>query len=95
MILRTALTLVALSALALAACGDDDTLDADETLPPVGAAPQPADLAGATFGSSAVTGYELVADSTISLSFGDDTVSADAGCNTMNGGYTITDGTLW
>jgi heat shock protein HslJ len=95
MIPRTALALFTLSALALAACGsDDDTPDADETLPPVGAAPSPADLDGLTFESTAVTGHELVADSTITLSFQDDLVSANAGCNTMNGGYTITDGAL-
>ena len=95
MIPRTAFALLTLSALALAACGsDDDTPDADDTLPPVGAAPATADLEGLTFESTDVTGHDLVADSTITLSFEADSLSANAGCNTMNGGYTITDGAL-
>lgn len=87
MIPRTALTLITLSALAFAACGsDDDTAS--------GSAPTADDLEGTTFESTDVTGHELVADTTISLAFQADRVSANAGCNTMNGGYTITDGTL-
>lgn len=87
MIPRTALTLLALSALALAACGsDDDTAS--------GSAPTADDLDGTTFESTDVTGHELVADTTITLAFQADAVSANAGCNSMNGGYTITDGTL-
>lgn len=84
---RTALTLVALSTLALAACGsDDDTAS--------GSAPTADDLDGVTFESVDVTGHEPVADTTISLAFRADALSANAGCNTLNGGYTITDGTL-
>lgn len=95
MIPRTALALLTLSALALAACGsDDDTPDADDTLPPVGAAPTSDELDGSAFEATDVTGHDLVADSTISLSFQDGSLSANAGCNTMNGGYTIADGTL-
>ena len=57
---RTALTLVALSTLALAACGsDDDTAS--------GSAPTADDLDGVTFESVDVTGHEPVADTTISL----------------------------
>lgn len=88
MIPRTALALLTLSALALAACGSDDDTPAS------GAAPAPADLDGLAFESTAVTGHDLVAGSTISLSFQTDMLSANAGCNTMNGGYTITDGDL-
>lgn len=87
MIPRTAFTLLALSALALAACGSDDD-------PASGSAPTADDLDGTTFESTEVTGHELVADTTITLAFQADAVSANAGCNTMNGGYTITDGTL-
>jgi heat shock protein HslJ len=87
MIPRTALALLTLSALAFAACGsDDDTAS--------GSAPTADDLEGTAFESTEVTGHELVADTTISLAFQDDRVSANGGCNTMNGGYTITDGTL-
>jgi heat shock protein HslJ len=95
MIPRTALALITLSALALAACGDDsDAPDAEDTLPAVGAAPAPADLSGRSFEATEVTGHELVEGSTIELFFDDDRLSARAGCNSMNGGYTITDGVL-
>jgi heat shock protein HslJ len=95
MIPRTAFTLIALSAIALAACGSDDaTSDAEDTLPAVGAAPAAADLDGRSFESTEVTGHEVVAGSTITLAFEDDRLSANAGCNSMNGGYTIDDGVL-
>jgi heat shock protein HslJ len=95
MIPRTALALLTLSALALAACGsDDDSPAADESLPAVGSAPAADDLAGRAFESTEVTGHELVADSTIELAFTTDSLSARAGCNSMNGGYSITDGAL-
>jgi heat shock protein HslJ len=89
MIPRTALTLLVASALAVAAaCGSDDDSSSS------GAAPTADDLAGSTFESTEVSGHDLVADSTITLAFEADTLSASAGCNTMNGGYTIEDGDL-
>ena len=95
MIPRTALALIALSALALAACGsDDDSPAADDSLPAVGAAPTADDLVDRSFESTEVTGHELVADTTVELVFMADSVAARAGCNSMNGGYEIVDGTL-
>jgi heat shock protein HslJ len=95
MIPRTALALLTLSALALAACGsDDDSPAAGDSLPEVGAAVTADDLVDRSFESTDVTGHELVADSTIELAFLADRVAARAGCNSMNGGFTITDGTL-
>jgi heat shock protein HslJ len=88
MIPRTALALVALSALAFAACGSDDDAASG------GSAPTPDDLAGKAFESTEVTGYDLVEGTTITLGFEADTVGAQGGCNTQSGGYTITDGTL-
>ena len=87
MIPRTALALVALSALALAACGSDGDSAS-------GSVPTPDDLAGKAFESTDVTGYDLVEGTTITLGFEADTVGAQGGCNTQSGGYTITDGTL-
>ncbi|HYN31929.1 MAG TPA: META domain-containing protein [Ilumatobacteraceae bacterium] len=87
MIPRAALAVLALSALALAACGSDSDSGS-------GSAPTADDLNGQAFTSTSVTGYELVADSEISLAFEADSISAQAGCNTQNGGYTITDGVL-
>jgi heat shock protein HslJ len=95
MIPRTALALFALSALTLAACGsDDESPAANDSLPGVGSAPTADDLADRSFEATEVTGHELVADSTIELVFTADSVAARAGCNSMNGGYSIVDGTL-
>jgi heat shock protein HslJ len=95
MIPRTALAVLALSALALAACGsDDDSPAADDTLPAVGSVPSTDDLTDRSFESTEVTGHELVADTTIELVFMADSVAARAGCNSMNGGYEIVDGNL-
>jgi heat shock protein HslJ len=95
MIPRTALALLALSALALAACGsDDDSTAADDSLPAVAAAPTADELTDRSFESTELTGRELVADTTIELVFLADSVAARAGCNSMNGGYEIVDGNL-
>lgn len=48
-----------------------------------------ADLNGSTFTSTQVDGHELVADSTITLTFDDDNLSAQAGCNTMSAPYVL------
>ncbi len=87
MIPRTALALLAVSALALAACGSDSDGAS-------GSAPTADDLAGQAFESTSVEGYDLVEGSTIELGFETDALGARAGCNSLSGGYTITDGTL-
>jgi heat shock protein HslJ len=86
---RTAIALLALAGLTFAACGSDDDSDgaADST-----SAPTADDLSGRGFVSSDVTGYDLVEGSEITMNFLDDSVSVNAGCNTMNGGFEITDG---
>jgi heat shock protein HslJ len=94
MVPRIALAVLALSALVLAACGSDDSPVADDSLPAVGSAPTAGDLADLSFESTEVTGHELVAGTTIELAFTSDSLSARAGCNSMNGGYSITDGAL-
>jgi heat shock protein HslJ len=88
MILRTALALVAASAIVLAACGSDDDSSPSE------ASPTADDLAGKAFESTAVTGHDLVTNSTITIEFEADRLGANAGCNTLSGGYAITDDTL-
>ncbi len=52
------------------------------------------DLGGRTFVSQEVFGRPLVTGTQVTLSFEDDRISAEAGCNTMNAPATWTDGTL-
>jgi heat shock protein HslJ len=92
------LPVLALTALGLAACGSDDAAnDSTATSGTQGTASSGTgspgastlDLDGSSFESTAVEGYDLVAGSTISLGFADGSLSANAGCNTLAGGYTI------
>ena len=48
-----------------------------------------ADLAGRTFVSTTVTGFELIDGTEIRISFEEDHLSASAGCNTVGGAYTV------
>lgn len=86
MIPRTALALLALAGLTIAACGSDDDGAAS------GSTPTADELSGRGFVSSEVTGYDLVEGSDVTMNFLDDSVSVNAGCNTLNGGFEITDG---
>jgi heat shock protein HslJ len=84
-----------LLALFLAACGDDD----GDTVDAGGDSGDPAtvtleDLEGRAFDSTGSTGYEIVESTTISLTFADGRISANAGCNTQNGGVEVVDGQL-
>ena len=89
----------------LAACGDDASSGGAEPLPSDSAtgsdspsetatsSVSPAVLAN-TYVSTEVTGHELVADSQIRLTFEDDNLSVNAGCNTMFAPYELTDESL-
>ena len=75
-----------------AACGSDEAASDTSTQPAGTEASVPAsdlDLDGKTFVSTAVDGHELVADSEVRLTFQDASISINAGCNTLVGGYTI------
>lgn len=85
---RALLTLSLATLLPLAACADDGSGSAD------GAAPTTEDLNGRSFVSTEVTGYDLVADTKVRISFEDDRLSASAGCNTLSAGFTIDEGAL-
>jgi heat shock protein HslJ len=76
--------------LLLAACGDggDGLSGADPGTSP------PPDLAGHVYTSTSVTGHQLAPGSTVTLTFTDDSISANAGCNTMAGPATWSDGVL-
>src|SRR6478752_8868378 len=87
-ILRTGLVVSAsIAMLGLAACGSDDDSESSST----GATPAAGneDLAGRTFLSTEVDGFNLVAGTRVSLTFDDVTLAANAGCNTAVGGYTF------
>ena len=93
----------------LAACGDDASSGGAEPLPSDSAtgsdspsdspsetaspSVDPAVLAN-TYVSTEVTGHELVADTQIRLTFEDDNLSVNAGCNTMFAPYELTDDSL-
>lgn len=77
---RTAIALLALAGLTFAACGSDDDSTATLTAE---------DLDGRAFVSSEVTGYDLVEGSEINVTFLADSMSVNAGCNAMNGGFQI------
>jgi heat shock protein HslJ len=80
----------------LTACGDDDadTVDAGDDGGATGSEVTYADLDGKTFVATSATGYEIVADTTISLSFADERISAAAGCNSQNAGVEVAEGQL-
>lgn len=75
-----------IAVLVVAGCGDDDGGDDGDA--------SPAELTGSSFEVTAVEGQELAAGSTIRLTFEDDLILVEAGCNSMRGGYTIEDGVL-
>lgn len=95
---RIALATLAAGALLLAACGDDEATPADTGLDDTAGASSGddmvADLDDREFVSSEVEGHDLVAGSEIRLTFMGEELRIDAGCNSMGGAYTITDGIL-
>jgi heat shock protein HslJ len=76
--------IAAAAVLVLGACGDAEPDDSDA----------PLDLSGLTFLSDEIEGRELVAGSEVSLAFDATTLSANAGCNTLGGSYTVEGDTL-
>lgn len=87
MLKLSALVALATSVIVLAGCGS-----ADDS--PSGVAPTDGELSGTTFDSTDVTGRDLVPGSLVTIGFQEDSISANAGCNSMSGTYAITDGTL-
>jgi heat shock protein HslJ len=90
------MALLLFAVLLAAGCGDDSRGDdaSSDATSGGGTPATAADVDGQTFASTASTGHELVADTVVSLTFTDGTVSFSAGCNSMNAGYELTDGTL-
>ena len=91
---RTAIALLALAGLTLAACGSDDSSATSDSGTTSGSDPTTEDLDGRTFVSTDVAGYDLVEGSGINMTFLADSMSVNAGCNEMNGGFQIDEGVL-
>lgn len=92
---RTSAVLLALT-LVTAACGSTDDEPAG-TASSASAAPAPvtaAELEGGTFLSEDVQGRALAEGTQVKVAFEDATMAVSAGCNTLFGGYELTDGTL-
>ena len=85
---RAVMSLCLATFMTLASCGgysSGSDAPSDEGPAPVTAA----DLAGRTFVSTTVTGFELIDGTEIRISFEQDHLSASAGCNTVGGAYTV------
>ena len=78
---RFASTGLAVALLALAACSDDRSFTNE-------------DLDATAWVSSSVEGETLVEGTQIDLAFQDGQIAVNAGCNTMNGAYTLDNETL-
>jgi heat shock protein HslJ len=91
-------------ALAAAGCSDDTASDSSAsgatTSSPTAtpdasdAAVTTADLDGASYVSTHVTGHDLVADTQIRLAFASGSLSTSAGCNVMSGPYDVDGGVV-
>jgi heat shock protein HslJ len=90
---RTAIALLALAGLTLAACGSDDDSSGGGSSDSADA-PTAEELDGRTFVSTEVTGYDLVEGTEINMIFLADAMSVSGGCNSMNGGFEIGEGVL-
>jgi heat shock protein HslJ len=90
-------TLALVALLAGAACSPGGAVSPTPVPPTSGAGGAPAtsaDLDGRTFLSTGATGHDLVAGSTVRLTFEGVRLGASAGCNQMGGEYSLTDGVL-
>jgi heat shock protein HslJ len=80
--------LFAILAAVVAGCGDAQD-------PRAGASPAPAaGLEGRSFASTAGGGHRLVPGSRVTIAFEAGRLSANAGCNTLSGGWSVADGRL-
>jgi len=76
---------------ALVGCGSSQSTGGTTASTSPGSSPE----AGRTYLSAEVTGHELVANTTISISFDTrGTLSVQAGCNSIGGSYSVVSGTL-
>lgn len=86
--------LLALLVVPLAATGCGSSDDSPDAATSAAQPVAPADLDGRTFASTAVEGHELAPGTQVTLRFEAGTLGAQAGCNSLSGGYAVEDGTL-
>ena len=77
----------------ISSCGDDDSDDGNDSAASVNLV-DASTLDGHSFVATDVEGQELVPDTELTLTFEDGRLAVIAGCNTMVGGYTISDDVL-
>jgi heat shock protein HslJ len=87
------LTVLAVGLL-VTACGGGASSSASDGSSSSGSTVTAADLDGSAFESTSVEGHDLVAGSTVRLTFEGGSLSATAGCNTLSSTYDVTDGRL-
>lgn len=78
----------------MTACSDDPNVMSGPGATSPGAGVASEQLDGRTFTSTEVTGHELVEGTTVTLTFEDGRLGANAGCNTSSSAYRIEDGVL-
>lgn len=78
----------------MTACSDDPNVMSGPGATSPGAGVASEQLDGRTFTSTEVTGRELVEGTTVTLTFEDGRLGANAGCNTSSSAYRIEDGVL-
>lgn len=81
------LALALLGVAALTGCGDDDAGEVGTGEEPVPGPSVEIALEGRTFTAEAVEGHEVVPGTAITITFRDDVVTVDAGCNGLSGTY--------
>jgi len=92
-----AVPLLVMALTVLAACGSDsggsDSAKSDGSTTTAASSATP-DLDGLSFVSDSVSGYTLVKGTQLLFTFTGKSLSVNAGCNTMNSGYTLKGGIL-
>ena len=86
---RRLIVVLACIIVSVTACSDDADVTSGPGATSPGAGVASAQLDGRTFSGTDVIGHDLVAGTAVTLTFEPDRLSANAGCNTSSGAYTL------